>query len=181
MKSASTPCANCTRCIDACPTSAIAAEGYSLDATRCVSYLTIEQRDLVPTELHAGVGDWLAGCDICQEVCPYNEIGRRNPLPIGEAMSPQRRGFDAGLDVLEVLSWSAEDRSRVFQGSALKRIKLDMIRRNALIVAGNVLLEQDQPALRDAVQRCLQDESGLVRGTAEQVRDRLAGLPTSAD
>ena len=167
-------CANCTRCIEACPTDAIAAEGYAIDATRCVSYLTIEHREVVAEEFHAGFGVWGAGCDICQEVCPYNTIGERNPLPIHERYDPGPRKLDEGLDLLDVLSWTAEDRARVFRGSALKRIKLDMIRRNALIALGNALAEEDRTAWRDAVRRCLEDDSKLVATTAQQVWNRLA-------
>jgi len=166
-------CANCTRCIEACPTGAIAAEGYSIDASRCVSYLTIEHRDVIDDALLQGVGGWIAGCDICQEVCPYNAIGERNPLPIHGRYDPGPRRLDAGLDLLEVLSWTAEDRARVFRGSALKRIKLDMIRRNALIAIGNVLVERDDAAMREAVRGCLDDESELVAATARQVWERI--------
>lgn len=166
-------CANCTRCIDACPTDAIAAEGYSIDATRCVSYLTIEHRSPIHDDLLPGIGEWVAGCDICQEVCPYNAIGQRHPLPIHERYDPGPRKFDEGLDLLDVLSWTAEDRARVLRGSALKRIKLDMIRRNALIAIGNVLADRDDAALSAAVRGCLKDESELVAATARQVWMRI--------
>lgn len=166
-------CANCTRCIDACPTDAIAAEGYTIDASRCVSYLTIEHRGPVADDLLPDFRGWIAGCDICQEVCPYNAIGERHPLPIHERYAPGPRDFDAGLDLVEILSWTAEDRARVFRGSALKRIKLDMIRRNALIAIGNVLAERDDTGLRDAVRGCLDDDSELVAATARQVWKRI--------
>lgn len=169
-------CANCTRCIDACPTDAIAAEGYSIDASRCVSYLTIEHRESVPVEFLDGIGEWIAGCDICQEVCPYNTVGQRNPLPVHERYDPGPRGFADGLELLKVLSWTVEDRQRVFQGSALKRIKLDMIRRNALITIGNVLARRDDAGLRDAVRGCLEDESELVATTARQVWNRIQSV-----
>ncbi|MEO0514645.1 MAG: tRNA epoxyqueuosine(34) reductase QueG [Planctomycetota bacterium] len=168
-------CANCTRCIEACPTDAIAAQGYSIDASRCVSYLTIEHRGPVADDLLPNFRGWIAGCDICQEVCPYNAIGKRYPLPIHERYDPDPRKCDLGLDLLKVLSWSAEDRARVFRGSALKRIKLDMIRRNALIAIGNVLAERDDAGLRETVRGCLHDESELVAATARQVWDRVDG------
>ena len=165
-------CGHCTRCIDACPTDAIAPEGHSIDASRCVSYLTIEHRGVIDAEFHVGMGDWIAGCDICQEVCPYNAIAARHPLPVLDRYTP-RPALAEGLDLIDVLHWTAEDRAAAVQGSALKRIKLDMFRRNALIAAGNTLAERDDPALRDAVQRCLDDVNDLVQATARQVIDRL--------
>ena len=147
-------CGHCTRCIDACPTDAIAAEGYSIDASRCVSYLTIEHRGVIDAEFHVGMGDWIAGCDICQEVCPYNAIAARHPLPVLDRYTP-RPALAGGLDLIDVLHWTAEDRAAAVQGSALKRIKLNMFRRNALIAAGNALASQDDPALRGAVEVCL--------------------------
>ncbi|MFM9957399.1 MAG: tRNA epoxyqueuosine(34) reductase QueG [Phycisphaerales bacterium] len=122
-------CGTCTRCIDACPTKAITP--YSVDATRCISYLTIERRSETPPpkELAAGFGEWLYGCDICQEVCPHNsprpegmEVGEMNP-----AYTPRRTSFD----LLEVLGWTEEDRRRALKGSAMKRAKLEMWKRNA--------------------------------------------------
>ncbi|MEM6458915.1 MAG: tRNA epoxyqueuosine(34) reductase QueG [Planctomycetota bacterium] len=173
-RTASTPCANCTRCIDACPTGAIDPAGYTMDASRCVSYLTIEHRGVIDDDLLPGVGDWLAGCDVCQEVCPYNQVAKRHSLPLHPAYDAGPRKLDEGLDVLEVLNWTAEDRARVFRGSALKRIKLDMIRRNALIVAGNRYAGTGDLALIEAIERCAEDEAELVATTARQVMDCLA-------
>ena len=194
-------CARCTRCIDACPTDAIDPRGYRIDATRCVSYLTIEHRSPVAPALHAGVGDWLAGCDICQEVCPYNQVAARHPLPIDPRYLPRRiepaarvdspappsddeighdHDLSKGLPLVEVIRWTDEDRARSFRGSALKRVKLNMIRRNALIAAGNALrppIDLPAPAerdLREAIAECLDDPDPLVRTTAQQVRERLA-------
>ncbi|MEM6855673.1 MAG: 4Fe-4S double cluster binding domain-containing protein, partial [Planctomycetota bacterium] len=163
-----------TRCIDACPTGAIDPAGYTMDASRCVSYLTIEHRGVIDDDLLPGVDDWLAGCDVCQEVCPYNQVAKRHPLPLPPAYDARPRKLDEGLDVLEVLNWTAEDRARVFRGSALKRIKLDMIRRNALIVAGNRYAETGDPALIETIERCAEDEAELVAATARQVMNRLA-------
>ena len=165
-------CGHCTRCIDACPTDAIAAGGYSIDASRCVSYLTIEHRGVIDASFHEGMGEWIAGCDVCQEVCPYNAIAARHPLPVLDRYTP-RPALAEGLNLIDVLSWTADDRAAIVQGSALKRIKLDMFRRNALIAAGNALAERDDSALRDAVRQCLNDASELVRQTAEQVVARL--------
>ncbi|MEM1108831.1 MAG: tRNA epoxyqueuosine(34) reductase QueG [Planctomycetota bacterium] len=173
-------CANCTRCIDACPTDAIAKGGYSIDASRCVSYLTIEHRGLIANELRGGMGDWIAGCDVCQEVCPYNKIGERHPLKVNDRYEPSPRKFNEGLDLLDILTWTADDRARVFQGSALKRIKLDMIRRNAIIAIGNVLDnydEAEQQKMLDAVRACNDDESEIVSVTARQILAQHARVP----
>ncbi|MEO0586190.1 MAG: tRNA epoxyqueuosine(34) reductase QueG [Planctomycetota bacterium] len=135
-------CGTCTRCIDACPTGCITP--YSVDASRCISYLTIEHRSDVSADLRGMMGDWLAGCDVCQEVCPWNgfdEAGAgggdreryRVPLPVRPAYRPRNVSFD----VAAVECWSAEDRASALRGSALKRIKLPMWRRNAAIVAEN--------------------------------------------
>jgi len=163
-------CGTCTRCIDACPTDAITP--HSVDATRCVSYLTIERRERIDPSYFERIGDWLFGCDICQEVCPHNSP-RQSPQPERHpAYDPRRSGFD----VLEVLSWTEEDRRAAFRRSALKRAKRDMIQRNALIVAGNILRERNDPNLRTAIERHAQDDQSppLVRETAQDVLDSLA-------
>ena len=123
-------CGTCTRCIDACPTDAITP--YSVDARRCISYLTIEHRTPIDPELEPKIGDWIYGCDICQEVCPHNsprdDAANANPV-----YDSQRDRFD----LLEVIGWNEEDRREAFVGSAMKRAKLDMMHRNARIVARN--------------------------------------------
>jgi len=125
-------CGACTRCLDACPTGAITAP-YQLDARRCISYLTIEHRGTMPPELEPRIGDWLYGCDICQEVCPHN---RHTPDATDPALQPH---FPTGsLDLREVLSWSEDDYRRTLRGSAMKRVKLAVLRRNAQTVARNL-------------------------------------------
>lgn len=123
-------CGTCTRCIDACPTDAITP--YSVDARKCISYLTIEHRSEIDPQLERGIGDWIYGCDICQEVCPHNSP-RDDALPINDEYAPMRDRFD----LLEVINWSEDDRREAFQGSAMKRAKLDMMQRNARIVTYN--------------------------------------------
>ena len=172
-------CGSCTRCIDACPTDAIASEGYSIDARRCISYLTLEHRDAINEQYFEPMGDWLAGCDICQDVCPHNR--RRSdsasqgddPLQVHTRYTPH--DYAKGFDLLEVLSWTAEDRQQTFIGSALKRIKLDMMQRNALIAAGNHLRQNDHPMLREKVIELARadNQPALVRETAEKVCQRL--------
>jgi len=167
-------CANCTRCIDACPTHAIDPAGYALDATKCVSYLTLEHRSPIDPDLHAGMGNWLGGCDVCQEVCPYNAVAARQDvtLPVHPRYRP-RDEVAGGLRLIDAIRWTDDDRAASFRGSALKRMKLDMVRRNALIAAGNALAERGDADLEAAVRACLDDASELVRVTARQVVTRL--------
>ncbi|HEY8668513.1 MAG TPA: tRNA epoxyqueuosine(34) reductase QueG [Tepidisphaeraceae bacterium] len=126
-------CGTCTRCIDACPTAAITAP-YQLDARRCISYLTIESREEIPAQHRAAVGEWLYGCDICQDVCPWN--GKDRP-PAADDPALQPRFPTGTLDLVEVLRWNTEDYRRKLGGSAMKRIKLPVLQRNAAIVLEN--------------------------------------------
>lgn len=177
-------CGTCTRCIDACPTQCIDPAGYKMDASRCISYLTIEHRGMIDQDLHAPLGYWIAGCDVCQDVCPFNQ----RPQVDGQgsdASDAQINGAPArhvvpradysarnmSLPLLDVLNWSAADRQRAFTRSALKRAKLDMLKRNALIAAGNYLKTRDDDALHRRVSALCDDidEPVLVRETARQV------------
>ena len=124
-------CGTCTRCIDACPTGAITGP-YQLDARKCISYLTIEHRGEIESALQERIGDWVYGCDICQDVCPWN---KRAPAATDAALRPR---FPTGtLDVREVLSWGAEEYRAALKGSAMKRVKLPVLQRNAAIVRRN--------------------------------------------
>lgn len=166
------PCESCTRCIDACPTDAITP--WAVDATKCISYLTIEHRSEIDERFFEPTDDWLFGCDICQEVCPHNQPTRRSRrAPVHEAYAPRRDGFD----LLEVLGWTEDDRRAAFMRSSMKRAKLPMMKRNALIVAGNALTEGGHPELRRRVHELANDPAAdeLVRRTAQRVLDRLAG------
>ena len=125
-------CGTCRRCIDACPTSAI-TEPYRLDATRCISYLTIEHRGDMDESLKASVGQWLYGCDVCQDVCPWN--GR---APEADDPAVQPRFATGTLDVDAVLSWGDEAYRSQLRGSAMKRVKLPVLQRNASIVRQNL-------------------------------------------
>jgi epoxyqueuosine reductase len=125
-------CGTCTRCIDACPTGAI-TEPYKLDARRCISYLTIEHQGDIPAEFHAPMGEWLYGCDVCQDVCPHNQ---RVESAADPALRPR---FPTGtLNVGDVLRWGGEEYSRKLRRSAMKRVKLPVLQRNAKIVDGNL-------------------------------------------
>ncbi|MEM7228609.1 MAG: 4Fe-4S double cluster binding domain-containing protein, partial [Planctomycetota bacterium] len=167
------PCGSCQRCIDACPTDAITP--FAVDARRCISYLTIEHRSIIDEQFHAAIGDWLFGCDICQDVCPHNQAtDRTTAAPVHDIYAPQRSGFD----VLDVLGWTEDDRRLAFIRSALKRAKLGMMKRNALIVGAN-LLERMTPEERaqyaERVERlqCDVTEEDIVRETARQIAARL--------
>lgn len=137
-------CGTCTRCLDACPTGAITAP-YQIDARRCISYLTIEHRDDIPRELHAPIGDWLYGCDICQDVCPHNQ---KAPTATDPALQPRFR--TGTLDAGAVLDWTDAEYRGALRGSAMKRVKLPMLQRNARIVSENSahLRKIDSPAPR---------------------------------
>lgn len=133
---ASDHCGTCTRCIDACPTSAI-VEPRVLDATRCISYLTIENKGEIPLALRESIGELIYGCDICQEVCPWNESfaqALREPaFRAREAIA----GKDARTLAREILAMSQEEYAEAFRGSPMKRAKLAGLQRNAAVVLEN--------------------------------------------
>jgi epoxyqueuosine reductase len=124
-------CGTCTRCIEACPTDAI-LEPYKLDSNRCISYLTIEKRGSIPEDLRAGMGHHVFGCDICQDVCPWN---RKAPVTNVPEFSPREDLVNPALDWLAEMS--AEEFREKFRGSPIRRAKLSGLRRNALIAIGN--------------------------------------------
>jgi epoxyqueuosine reductase len=140
-------CGDCTLCLDACPTQAFDAP-YVLDARRCISYLTIELRGVIPQELRPAMGNAVIGCDICQDVCPWN---RKSPVTQLAAFQPRRieQGGENGKEKMEngatlfapELEWfaslSQEEFSRIFRGSAVKRAKWRGLVRNACVAAGN--------------------------------------------
>jgi len=161
-------CGTCTRCLDACPTNALTAPRV-LDANLCISYLTIELRDAIPETLREPMGELVYGCDICQEVCPYN---RKFSLPLTElrfAPRPVLDGVDARSLATRLLTMSVAEYTAEFRGSPMKRAKFAGLRRNAAVVLGNVGSSADAPALIAA----LRDESSLVRSHAAWALGRL--------
>ena len=125
-------CGTCRRCTDACPTDALSTP-YQLDARRCISYLTIEHRGEIAADLLPQLGDWLYGCDICQEVCPWNH---RAPTTAEPALQPR---FPTGtVNLHEVAGWQSGQPNPALRNSAMKRVKLPVLRRNANIVSGNL-------------------------------------------
>lgn len=164
-------CGTCTACLDACPTKAFVAPG-SLDSRLCISYLTIEHRGDVAEELRGGGGDWLFGCDVCQEVCPWN---RKAP----PSAQPNFQGI-AEVDLIELLGLSEEAFRRRFRGTALMRTKRKGLVRNAALVLGN---SGDTNAL-PALQRVLDDAEPSVceaaRWAIEQILARTQKSSSSS-
>jgi len=156
-------CGTCTRCIEACPTDAILAP-YQLDSNRCISYLTIEKRGSIPEDLRAGIGHHVFGCDICQDVCPWN---RRAPSSAAPEFEPR-----PGL-VNPALAWlaemSTEEFREVFRGSAIRRTKRSGLRRNAAIAMGNSGNKEFLPLL----DQLAADEDQTVGESAQWAKARL--------
>jgi epoxyqueuosine reductase len=124
-------CGTCTRCIDACPTNAL-MEPYRLDSNLCIAYLTIEKRGSIPDSMRDGIGRHVFGCDICQDVCPWN---RKAPVTSAPEFQPREGLVNPALEWLAEIT--AEDFRRTFRGSPIRRAKRSGIRRNAVIAMGN--------------------------------------------
>lgn len=130
-------CGNCTRCLDACPTDAI-VKPYLVDSNRCLSYATIELRSpKLPREITKDLNGWIYGCDICQDVCPWNRFEK----PTGEQRFEPRNG-QVSIDLDEVLSFSHEEYAARFRKSAMKRTKLSGLQRNAQALLENSDVEK---------------------------------------
>ncbi len=163
-------CGKCTRCLDACPTQAIPHPGL-VDARRCISYQTIENRGMIPRELRPGIGDHIYGCDVCLEVCPWNRFART-----GRRMLLAARSEMARLGLRELLTLTPGRFAEVFQRTPVKRLKLTGLLRNACVAAGNVAAKAGAghdlvaPLVRLAVQA-----APMVRGHAVWAVRRIAG------
>jgi epoxyqueuosine reductase len=160
-------CGSCTACLDACPTNAFPEPGV-LDARRCVSYLTIELRGAIPEGLREGVGDWLFGCDVCQDVCPWNGDSRGGAFPTDPAL--------AALDPIELLALTEAQFRQRFRGTSLFRAKRTGLLRNAAVVLGNVGDARALPALEQACE----DEDEVIRDAARWALDRLRQRTSSS-
>jgi epoxyqueuosine reductase len=136
-------CGSCTRCLDACPTDAFPAP-YQLDATKCISYLTIEKRGSIPEELRAGIGRQVFGCDICQDVCPWN---REAPVTKAPELGTRPQLVNPELEWLARLS--VEEFREVFRGSPVKRARFHGLCRNVAIAMGNSGDERFVPILEE--------------------------------
>jgi epoxyqueuosine reductase len=156
-------CGTCTRCIEACPTDAILAP-YQLDANRCISYLTIEKRGSIPEELRAGMGRHVFGCDICQDVCPWN---RKAPATTQPEFSAREGLVNPALDWLAEIS--AKEFRETFRESPIRRTKRSGLRRNAVIAMGNSGNRQFLPLL----EALILDEDEAVAESAHWAVEKL--------
>ncbi len=161
-------CGTCTACLDACPTQAL-PQPFVLDATRCISYLTIELQGSVPLQHRAAIGDWLFGCDICQEVCPWNHKATTGD----DTFSPVPHMNPVQLHRLFQLDDDAFRRQ--FRRTPLWRARRRGLLRNAAIVLGN----QGHPTSRAALALGLHDHEPIVRGASAWALGQLAGPETT--
>jgi epoxyqueuosine reductase len=158
-------CGSCTLCLEACPTGAL-REQYRLDSNLCISYWTIEHRGALPEAAREMVGGWVFGCDVCQEVCPWNREPRGAVHP--EMELPAER---AELDLAGLLLLSREEYVERFRGSPMKRAKLEGLQRNAAVAMGNRLDRRYVPALA----RALAEGEPVVRSHAAWALGRIGG------
>lgn len=171
---ASAHCGTCTRCLDACPTDAFPAPGV-VDSRRCISYLTIEHRGPIPTELRAGIGDWLFGCDICQEVCPWNAKAQRvTDTDRGVATELVSRPASDPVDLADILALDETAFRARFRDTPLWRPRRRGILRNAAICAGNARAISAAPALITL----LNDPDPLIRGAAAWALGQIGNQQT---
>lgn len=157
-------CGTCTACLDACPTGAIVAPG-TVDANLCISHWTIEHRGGVPESRREGLGDWIFGCDVCQDVCPWNRTFARARADDAFAWREDLRG----LDPVEILGLDEASFRARFSGTALMRAKWEGMRRNACIVLGN----RRDPAAIPALEAALEDPDPVVREHAAWALGRI--------
>lgn len=164
-----THCGTCTACLDACPTKAFPEPGV-LDATKCISYLTVELRGPIPVELREKVGNWLYGCDVCQDVCPWN-----HKASLGSIAFPHDPGME-WLDPAELLGLDADAFRERFKKTSLWRNRRAGLLRNAAVVLGNVGDGRALPVLEKA----LSDPEDVVRDAAswaiERIRQRTSNV-----
>jgi len=184
LSAAETPpadlCGNCRQCLDACPTEAL-IEPNVLDARRCISYLTIELRGAIPEEFHEPIGRHVYGCDICQDVCPFN----RN-APITGATAFQPRGASTQHSLLEPsLEWLAamdeQEFRQVFRGSAIKRAKWKGLVRNACIALGNASIvpgSEAQKRLLSLLAKLTKSHDTGIASSAQWALSRIQRRPT---
>jgi epoxyqueuosine reductase len=170
-------CGTCTRCIDACPTGAIVAP-FEIDARRCLSYTTIELRGRIPEEMREPQGQWLFGCDVCLEVCPF-ATSRGRATRSDEEVPPELQPHRAvtGYDLVGILELDQESYDADWTGTAMRRATRTGLRRNAAVVLGNLGDGEALPALR----RALADPDPIVREHAAWAIGRIDASDPSLD
>jgi epoxyqueuosine reductase len=149
-------CGSCRSCLDACPTSAF-VDAYTLDARRCISYLTIELRGAIPRPLRPLIGRWVFGCDVCQEVCPFNHS--RRPRPVDPELGP--RSVLTDPDLVALLHITTSEHRRLVRGTALSRVSRPRLQRNAAVALGNTRRAE---AVAPLAHSLAANPSALVRG-----------------
>ena len=157
-------CGSCRSCLDACPTGAF-VDAYVLDARRCISYLTIEHHGVIPHELRASIGTWVFGCDICQEVCPFNAGAGAPPDPLLQARSLEH----ALPDLVALAARGANQLRRLVRRTAMRRVPRDVLLRNVAVALGNTGVAEAIPALV----ALLANRAPIVRGHAAWALGRL--------
>jgi epoxyqueuosine reductase len=160
-------CGTCRRCIEACPTDCILPD-RTIDARRCISYLTIELKDDIPLELREKMGDWIFGCDVCQMVCPWNRFAGQGDSTLEDRRPPH--------SLTEELALTPQEFNQRFKGSPVKRAKRRGYLRNVAVALGNTGDRIDLPVLQHA----LDDEEPMVREQAqwaiEKIEQRVVGV-----
>jgi len=158
-------CGTCTACLTACPTKAIEAPGI-VDSNACISYWTIEHRGAIPEPRRGSLHDWIFGCDVCQDVCPWN---RSFAAPAADDPFSRRDDL-AALDPVELLGLDEAAFRARYSGTSLMRARWDGMRRNACVVLGN----RGDPAALPALRRVLADEDPMIREHARWAIERIA-------
>lgn len=144
-------CGNCTRCIDICPTNAL-VEPHKMDAGKCISYLTIESKEVPPEPLREKIGDWFFGCDLCQTVCPWNQKIFKNELDTELVLSLNSEEDDAlTAELKEILISSGKQLAKRFKGTPLSRASAFGLKRNAIIVATNRKIYSLIPEIKNLI------------------------------
>lgn len=161
-------CGTCTRCLDACPTGAFLGP-YQLDSNKCISYLTIEKRGTIPENMREGMGRHVFGCDICQDVCPWN---RKAPTTNASEFVPRHELVNPALDWLAEMD--AEQFRRNFRGSPIRRAKLSGIKRNAVIAMGN----SGDLKFLGSLEKLAEDSDAVVAETAQWAVKKLNATAT---
>jgi epoxyqueuosine reductase len=153
-------CGACRSCLDACPTQAF-ADAYVLDARRCISYLTIEHHGAIPRELRAAIGTWVFGCDVCQEVCPFNAGAGPAASQVDPLLAP--RSIEHALpDLVALAARGANQLRRLVRRTAMRRVPRDALLRNVAVALGNT----GDPRAIPALVALLGHRAALVRGHA---------------